>query len=110
MAPNRVDSVEISNAPADFFYFVNQCDHSMMIKKFLLKTLKYSVIIPQDEASYQDILDGTVAHIKTFFAENSTLMTSIEMGGEKVSKMIFNSLQNTSLINTWNKTLQEYVN
>ena len=35
MAPNRVESVEISHAPADFFYFVNQCFQALA-PKFLL--------------------------------------------------------------------------
>ena len=62
---------------------------------------------PQDEASYQDMLDGTTGHIKSFFAENSTLVTSLEEAGGNITRMISSAFQNSSLMDTWNKTLQE---
>ena len=64
---------------------------------------------PQDEASYQDMLDGTTGHIKSFFAENSTLATRLEEAGENIKMMITSAFQNSSLMDTWNKTMQEAV-
>ena len=55
-------------------------------------------------------MDITVRHIKSFFAENSTLMMSFEEAGTNVTKLINSALQNTSFMNTWNKTMQDAVN
>ena len=56
------------------------------------------------------MLDISVEHIKSFFAENSTLMMSFEEAGQNVTKFIASAFENTYLLHTWNKTLQETAN
>ena len=56
------------------------------------------------------MLETTIGHIKSFFAENSTLMMSFEEAGQNVTQFFASAFENTSFLNTWNKTLQETVN
>lgn len=45
-----------------------------------------------------------IDHIKSFFAENSTLMTSLDTARTNMTSIITTALQNSSLMETWNKT------
>ena len=56
------------------------------------------------------MLDTTIGHIKSFFAENSTLVMSFEEAGQNATKFFASVFENTSFLHTWNKTLQETVN
>ena len=56
------------------------------------------------------MLDTTIGHIKSFFAENSTLVMSFEEAGQNVTKFFASVFENTSFLHTWNKTLQETIN
>ena len=56
------------------------------------------------------MLDITIGHIKSFFAENSTLVMSFEEAGQNVTQFIASVFENTSFLRTWNKTFQETVN
>ena len=51
------------------------------------------------------MLETTIGHIKSFFAENSTLMMSFEEAGQNVTTFFASAFENT-----WNKNLQETVN
>ena len=52
-------------------------------------------------------MDGMVDHIKSFFAENSTLMTSLDAARTNMTNILTTALKNSSLMETWNKTMQE---
>ena len=47
-----------------------------------------------------------IDHIKSFFADNSTLMTSLDAARANMTNAITTALQNSSLMGTWNKTIQ----
>ena len=66
-------------------------------------------MFPKDNASYEDMMDGMIDHIKSFFAENSTLMTSLEAARTNMSNIIATALQNSSLVGALNKTMQENI-
>ena len=70
-----------------------------------LKGPKIIINTLENEDSYQDILDGTINHIRSFFAENSTLMTSFDAARTNITNIITTALQNSSFIETWNKTI-----
>ena len=63
-------------------------------------------MFPKDNASYEDMMDGMVDHIKSFFAENSTLMTSLDAARANMTSTITTALQSSYLMDAWNKTVQ----
>ena len=73
------------------------------------KILIFQYIFPKDDASYEDMMDGMMDHIKSFFAENSTLMTSLDEVRTNMTNMITTTLQNSSLVEALNKTMQEII-
>ena len=75
----------------------------------ILVNLIFFLLFPKDNASYEDMMDGTINHIKAFFADNSTLMTSLDAARANITNVLTNSLQNYSLMEALNKTIQETI-
>ena len=50
-----------------------------------------------------------IDHIKSFFAENSTLMTTLDAARANMSNIITTAWQNSSLLGAFNKTMQETI-
>ena len=63
----------------------------------------------QEGASYQEMMDVAMAHVSSFFAPNSTLMRSLEETRINLTEMVSQAMSNSSLVDTWNKTLQETI-
>ena len=61
----------------------------------------------QEGASYQEMMEVAMDHISSFFAPNSTLMRSFEETRMNLTELVSQAVRNSSLVNTWNKTLQE---
>ena len=57
--------------------------------------------------SYQHMMEVALDHFKSFFASNSTLMRSLEEAGSNLTYLVSEALQNSSILQTWNQTLQE---
>ena len=51
-----------------------------------------------------------IEHIKSFFAENSTLMSSLDAARANMTNVITTVLRNSSLMATLNKTMEETSN
>ena len=73
------------------------------------KILIFQYIFPKDDASYEDMMDGMMDHIKSFFAENSTLMTSLDAARTNMTNIFTAALQNYSLMEALNKSIQEAI-
>ena len=56
------------------------------------------------------MMDGMIDHIKSFFAENSTLMSSLDAARANMTNVITTVLRNSSLMATLNKTIEETTN
>ena len=56
------------------------------------------------------MMDGMIDHIKSFFAENSTLMSSLDAARANITNLITNVLRNSSLMTSLNKTIEESTN
>ena len=55
------------------------------------------------------MMDGIIDHIKSFFAENSTLMTSLAAARTNITNIFSAALQNYSLMEALNKSMQEAI-
>ena len=55
------------------------------------------------------MMDGTIDHIKSFFADNSTLMTILDAARTNMTNIFTTALQNNSLMEALNKTMQETI-
>ena len=69
----------------------------------------FILIFPKDNASHEDMMDGIIDHIKSFFAENSTLMTSLDAARTNMTNIFTAALQNYSLMEALNKSMQEAI-
>ena len=79
------------------------------IRKYCFKKPKsYSIL--KENLSYEEMMYGTVDHVKSFFDANSTLMKTLEEAGTNLTNFVSESLQNSSVLQTWNKTLQDTIN
>ena len=52
----------------------------------------------------------TLEHIKSFFAANSTHMRGLDDVRFNLSTALWEGLKNSSVLKTWNETLQETIN
>ena len=66
-------------------------------------------MLVQEGASYQEMLEVAVDHASSFFAPNSTLMRSLEEARLNLTEMVSEAMINSSLVQTWNQTLQEKI-
>ena len=64
----------------------------------------------QEDSSYEDMMHTTLEHFKMFFAANSTLMRGFEDVRFNLSTALWEGLKNSSVLKTWNETLQETIN
>ena len=69
----------------------------------------FLLLFPKDNASHEDMMDGIIDHIKSFFAENSTLMTSLDAARTNMTNIFTAALQNYSLMEALNKSIQEAI-